>query len=142
MLEEVERSHDLQPVLVGGPSAIEGRMAAEITAATGARVVNALGNDLRKLVWILEGSALTISPDTGPLHISRALETPVVGLYGYTNPKRTGPYRAFQDLVVDGYARHPGEDYPLEHAYRDGIHRVTVDAVLEKVGLAMARYVT
>ena len=89
----------------------------------------------------MEGSALTISPDTGPLHISRAVETPVVGLYGYTNPKRSGPYRKYTDLVVDGYARHPGEDYPVEHAYRDGMERVTVEMVLEKVALAMERYV-
>jgi hypothetical protein len=65
----------------------------------------------------------------------------VVGLFGYTNPKRSGPYRLYQDLVVDGYAAQPGEDYPVEHAYRDGMGRVTVDGVLEKVSLAMARYV-
>lgn len=141
VLEVVEREHGLRPVLVGGPSAIERGIADEIVARTSARVVDTLGNDLRKLVWILEGSALTLSPDTGPLHISRALETPVVGLFGYTNPKRSGPYRAYQDLVVDGYATHPGESYPIEHAYRDGMKRVTVDMVLERVALAMERYV-
>jgi len=141
VLEELERAHDLRPVLVGGPSAVERRLADDILARTGARAVDALGDDLRRLVWILEGSALAISPDTGPLHISRAVETPVVGLFGYTNPKRSGPYGAYQDLVVDGYARHPGEEYPIEHAYRDGMKRVTVEAVLEKVSLAMERYV-
>lgn len=141
VLEEVERVHGLQPVLVGGPSPIERRIADQILARTSARVVDTLGNDLRKLVWILDGSALTLSPDTGPLHISRALETPVVGLFGYTNPKRSGPYRLYQDLVVDGYAEYPGEEYPLEHAYRDGMKRVTVDMVLEKVSLAVERYV-
>ena len=141
VLEVVEREHGLQPVLVGGPSAIERRIADEILARTSARVVDTLGNDLRRLVWILEGSALTLSPDTGPLHISRALETPVVGLFGYTNPKRSGPYRRYQDLVVDGYAEYPGEPYPIEHAYRDGMKRVTVDMALEKMGLAMERYV-
>jgi heptosyltransferase I len=104
-------------------------------------VIDTLGDDVRKVAWILEKSALALSPDTGPLHIARALETPVVGLFGYTNPKRTGPYRAYQDLLVDGYADYPGEPYPLEHAYRNGMHRVTVEAVLEKVRLAMERYV-
>jgi heptosyltransferase I len=141
VLEEVERAHGLRPVLVGGPSAIERRIADEVLARTNARVVDALGDDLRRLVWVLEGSALTISPDTGPLHISRALGTPVVGLFGYTNPKRSGPYRLYQDLVVDGYAEHPGEDYPIEHAYRNGMERVTVDGVLDKISLAMERYV-
>ncbi|HSG08104.1 MAG TPA: glycosyltransferase family 9 protein [Longimicrobiales bacterium] len=141
VLEVVERDHGLQPVLVGGPSMAERRIADEILARTSARCVDTLGNDLRKLVWILEGSALTLSPDTGPLHISRALGTPVVGLFGYTNPKRSGPYQLYQDLVVDGYAAYPGEEYPLEHAYRDGMKRVTVDMVLEKVTLAVERYV-
>jgi len=140
VLEEVESSHGLRPVLVGGPSAVERRLAGEVSRLTGATVLDALGDDLRKLVWILEGSALLISPDTGPLHIARALGTPVVGLFGYTNPKRSGPYGAYQDLVVDGYAQHPGEDYPIEHAYRDGMKRVTVEMVLEKVELAVGQY--
>ena len=141
VLEVVEKRHGLRPVIVGGPSAVEHSIADEVMRATGARVVDALGDDLRRLAWILDGSALLISPDTGPLHIGRALGTPSVGLFGYTNPKRTGPYRAYEDLVVDGYAAYPGEDYPLTHHYRDGMKRVTVEAVVEKVDLAMERYV-
>ena len=142
VLEAVEREHGLRPVIVGGPSRVERAIADEVLSQTRAEVVDALGDDLRRLTWILDGSALLISPDTGPLHIDRALGTPVVGLFGYTNPKRTGPYRAFEDLVVDGYAEYPGEDYPLTHRYRDGMKRVTVEAVLEKVALAMERYVS
>jgi heptosyltransferase I len=141
VLEVIEREHGLRPVLVGGPSSVERVMADEILSRTSADVVDALGDDLRRLVWILEGSALLVSPDTGPLHVARALETPVVGLFGYTNPKRSGPYGAYQDLVVDGYAEYPGEEYPLTHHYRDGMKRVTVDAVLEKIALALERYV-
>ncbi len=141
VLEAVERDHGLRPVLVGGPSEEERRIADEILASTSARAVNTLGDDVRRLVWLLEGSALTLSPDTGPLHVSRAVGTPVVGLFGHTNPKRTGPYRAFQDLVVDGYAEHPGEPYPITPERRDGMRRITVDMVLEKVALAMERYV-
>ena len=141
VLEAMEEEHGLRPVLVGGPSPVERAMADEILQRTSAEVVDTLGDDLRRLVWIVEGSALTLSPDTGPLHISRAVGTPVVGLFGYTNPRRTGPYRAFQDLVVDGYARHPGEEYPIEHAYRDGMKRITVEMVLAKVARAVERYV-
>lgn len=141
VLEQIESAHGLRPVIVGGPSAVERRMADEVLAATGASVVDALCHHVRKLAWLLEGSALLISPDTGPLHISRALGTPVVGLYGYTNPKRSGPYRGYEDLIVDGYAEYPGEQYPIMPTYRDGMERITVDAVLEKVSLAMERYV-
>ena len=141
VLEALEEEHGLRPVLVGGPSPVEREMADRILARTRARPLDMLGDDLRRLVWLLDGSALVVSPDTGPLHIARALEVPVVGLYGYTNPKRTGPYRRYQDLVVDGYAAFPGEAYPVSPTYRDGMKRVTPEMVLEKVALAMERYV-
>jgi len=140
--EHVSTTHGLAPVLVGGPSAAERRMADRVLEACDVRVVDALGDGVRRLTWLLDGSALVVSPDTGPLHIARALGRPVVGLYGYTNPKRTGPYRAFEDLVVDGYAEHEGEEYPVSAAHRDGMSRVTVDKVLEKVDLAVRRYVS
>ena len=141
VMDALESDFGLRPVIVGGPSAVERAMADAILARTGARVIDALGDDLRRLVWTLDGASLVISPDTGPFHLARALDTPVVGLYGYTNPKRYGPYRKYEDLVVDGYARYPGEDYPPSMVYRpDGMTRVTVDAVLEKVALARERY--
>lgn len=130
----------LQPLLIGGPSEQERTIADQVLRLTDIPVVDAIGDDLRRLMWLIDGSALVISPDTGPLHIARALEIPCIGLFGYTNPKRTGPWRKFGELVVDGYATHPGEDYPIAPVYRDGMERVTVDDVLSKVSLAVERY--
>ncbi len=128
----------LQPVIVGGPSAGERAVADVILRESGVPVVDALGDDVRKLLWLLDGSRLVVSPDTGPLHIARALETPAVGLYGYTNPKRYGPYRRYENLVVDGYARWPGEDYACSMVHRPGaMQRVTLEMVLPKVDLAL-----
>ena len=141
VLEELESKWKLQPLLIGGPSATEREIAERVKALTKARVIDCLGDDVRKLVWMLDGCAMAISPDTGPLHICRALERPVVGLYGATNPKRTGPYKMYQDLVVDGYANFPGEAYPVSPEWRDGMKRVRVEDVLEKVELAMKKYV-
>jgi heptosyltransferase I len=140
LLEAIEADYGLVPVIVGGASATERAIAERILAKTGARVVNALGDDLRRLAYIVEGSALLVTPDTGPLHVARALGTPVVSLFGHTNPKRSGPYRAYEELVVDGYAEHEGEDYPPTPRYRDGMGRVTVERVLEKVALAVEKY--
>lgn len=142
VIEALETDFGYTVQLVGGPSPPERAIADEVQRATCATPRDELCEDLRRLVWLLDGSDLVISPDTGPLHIARALDVPVIGLYGYTNPKRTGPYRKYGDLVVDGYAREPGEDYPLAPVYRsDGMRRVTVEAVLDKVALADARYV-
>lgn len=132
----------LRCVLVGGPSAVERAAAETILARASHPPVDALGDDVRRLAYLIGGSDLVVSPDTGPLHIARALDVPVVGLYGFTNPKRWGPYRKYGDLVVDGFAREPGEPYGPEAPPRPGgMDRITVDAVLEKVELALSRYV-
>lgn len=143
VIEALETQYGLRCVLVGGPSPIEQAAAQRISDLSRIKPINALGNDVRRLLYLLDGASLVISPDTGPLHMARALDRPVVGLYGYTNPKRYGPYRKYQDLIVDGYAEYEGEDYPLNAEYReDGMQRVTVPAVLEKVKLAVERYLT
>jgi heptosyltransferase I len=124
----------LQPVLVGGRSAREVEAERVILERARCRPVSALGNGgLRGLAAIIEGSALVLSPDTGPLHLSVALDTPVISLIGYSNPKRVGPYRKFGDLVIDAYGD-PGEDYPISMAHRQNrMPRITVGMVLEKV---------
>ncbi|MEP6992104.1 MAG: glycosyltransferase family 9 protein, partial [bacterium] len=127
--------HDfgLQPVLVGGRSARELSAERVILDATKVPVVSALGSGLRNLVGILDGAALVLSPDTGPLHMTVALDRPVVSLMGYTNPKRVGPYRRFHDLLIDAYGD-PGEDYPLSMENRPGrMARIGVRDVLDKV---------
>lgn len=142
LLEVLETDFNFQTVLVGGPSRAEQQRAAEVIAQTRAEPKNEMGNDLRRLMYLLHGSALVVSPDTGPLHITRALDVPVVGLYGYTNPRRAGPYRKYTDLVVDGYATSPGEAYPISAEYRpDGMKRITLEMVVEKVALAVKTYV-
>jgi len=128
--------HDfaLQPVLVGGRSAREVNAERVIFERARFKPVSALGDGgLRGLAAIIEGSAIVLSPDTGPLHLSVALDTPVVSLIGYSNPKRVGPYRKYTDLMIDAYGD-PGEDYPvsMEHR-RDRMPRITVQQVLDKV---------
>lgn len=134
--------YGLQPILVGGRSPRE--LAAEqvIRATSRHRPVSALGSGLRNLVGILSGSALVLTPDTGPLHMAVALERPVISLMGYTNPKRTGPYRRYHDLLIDAYGG-PGEDYPVSMENRPGrVARITVDQVRDKIAVWAQRYRT
>jgi heptosyltransferase I len=134
--------HDfgLQPVLVGGKSPRE--LAAERVILDKVRVpvTSALGSGLRNLVGIIDESALVLSPDTGPLHMTVALDRPVISLIGYTNPKRVGPYRRFHDLMIDAYGD-PGEEYPLSMENRPGrMARISVRDVLERVQIWKERY--
>jgi heptosyltransferase I len=131
----------LQPILVGGRSPREVEAERVILEKTRHKPLSALGNGgLRGLVGIFDGAALVMSPDTGPLHISVALDRPVVSLIGYSNPKRVGPYRKFGDLMIDAYGD-PGEDYPVSMENRpDRMPRITVAQVLEKVELWQTNY--
>jgi heptosyltransferase I len=132
--------YGVQAVLVGGTSERERHAERVIIAKARHRPRTELGSGLRKLVSILDASALVLSPDTGPLHMSVALDTPVISLMGYTNPKRTGPYRRFHDLIVDAYGD-PGEDYPISMENRPGrMKRIETKHVLEKIALWHRQY--
>jgi heptosyltransferase I len=123
----------MQVVLVGGRSERELEAEQIVMEHAKHKPRSELGSGLRNLVSILDASALVLSPDTGPLHMSVALNRPVISLMGYTNPKRTGPYRKFQDLIIDAYGD-PGEDYPISMENRPGrMRRIETSNVLEKV---------
>jgi heptosyltransferase-1 len=47
---------------------------------------------LPQLIALTRRIALCIGGDTGPLHLASALNRPVVGIYGPTDPSRNGPY--------------------------------------------------
>jgi heptosyltransferase I len=122
----------VEPVLAGGRSPRE-LETARLINATGTRAESTLGVPLRDLVTILDASELVISLDTAPLHMSVALDRPVISLMGYNNPRRVGPYRRYHDLIVDAYGD-PGEDYPISYAHRLGrMPRISVRDVLERV---------
>jgi ADP-heptose:LPS heptosyltransferase len=77
-------------VLVG--AAGDGDVAAAIARAAGGGVVNLTGRTaLPELAALLARCDLLVSGDSGPLHIACAVGTPVVGLYGPTDPEISGP---------------------------------------------------
>ena len=140
VIDSLDQDFGMQVVLVGGQS--ERELAAERVVMERSRQKprSELGSGLRNLVSIIDASALVLSPDTGPLHMSVALNRPVISLMGYTNPKRTGPYRRFHDLVIDAYGD-PGENYPISMENRPGrMDRIETQDVLEKVALWQRKY--
>lgn len=57
------------------------------------RAVNLGGaTTLRELAWLYRLAALLVTTDSGPMHLAAAMGTPVVALFGPTDPARTGPY--------------------------------------------------
>jgi len=68
-----------------------------LARAIGAEVAPA--TDFHELAALLLRARLVIGGDTGPLHLAAALGTPVIGLYGPTNPARNGPYGQLGNVV-------------------------------------------
>jgi heptosyltransferase I len=127
-------------VLLGDNTPIERAAADVIMAQASPKPVDALGSGLRTLIGLLTTCDVVVSSDTGPYHMCVAMNVPAVGMYGYTNPKRVGPYRRFHDLLIDAYGD-PGEDYPISMTYRhERMPRITVEMVEVKVRLALERY--
>jgi heptosyltransferase I len=139
--DALERDFGYRVALVGGPGEREGAIAREIAERASVPPVWAMGDGIRRLMWTLSGCDLVIAPDTGPVHIARALGVPVVGLYGHTNPWRVGPYRAFEDLWVDRYTEPGAAPDPSRWDPRYGrMEQITVADVLERVQRAIAHY--
>jgi ADP-heptose:LPS heptosyltransferase len=72
-------------------------MAREIAAD--ASVALAPPTDLRELAFLLSRAAVVVAGDTGPLHLAAAFETPTVGLYGPTDPRRNGPWGQIESCL-------------------------------------------
>jgi heptosyltransferase I len=53
---------------------------------------------LEMVEWI-RLSRLMVSNDTGPLHVAAAVGTPVVALFGPTDPRQTGPYGQLENVL-------------------------------------------
>lgn len=57
------------------------------------RVINLAGKTtIRELMALIQICSVVLSNDSGPMHISAALKTPLVALFGSTSNVKTGPY--------------------------------------------------
>jgi heptosyltransferase I len=87
--------------------------------------------NLKQLIALLRRAKFLVAGDTGPLHLASALSTPVIGLYGPTDPARNGPYSP-RDIVVR-------RAQPEETTYRRGsapsraMLAISVEDVLDAV---------
>lgn len=77
-------------VVTFGPG--EENLAREVVQAAGDPAPAAILLGLGPLMALMRRAKFVVSADTGPLHLAAALDVPVVGLFGPTDPARNGPY--------------------------------------------------
>ena len=134
---EVRRRHGLEIVLLGGKDDVA--FAAEIERRAEARFFNWAGRtSLRQVIGILSRAEFSVGPDSGLMHLSAAVGTPVVSLWGPTDPLRTGPF-GYHELIVQGQAVCAPCYLKRCPIGRVCMRSITSEAVLEKIQMALAQ---
>lgn len=97
--EHLVRERDASIVLTGVPG---DRRQVEIvrSALPAARVLDlSPGTDLLTTAAIIQQLDLFVTGDTGPMHLARAVGTPIVAIFGPSDPRRYAP-RGVRDTIV------------------------------------------
>lgn len=93
--------------ILGGPSEIP--LANKIIAAAGDRVRDLTGSDLRNAILALAAADISVTNDSGLMHVAAAIGTPTVAIFGPTSPwhwKPLNPVAAILEPQGDDEARH------------------------------------
>lgn len=103
--QQIYSNLGLRCILNQGPGDEE--IIAAVKAASGDASPIACNSSLHQLMVLLRHALCVVAGDTGPLHLAVGLGTPVVALFGPTDPARNGPYRPACDPVKDIVLRSP-----------------------------------
>lgn len=119
--------------VLGGPS--EGAIAREIAAAgpqMGDYLRDLTGNDLRNAILALAAADASVTNDSGLMHVSAAIGTPTVAIFGPTSPWHWKPLNPVAAILEP-----PGDEAARERARLIGndavSHRRTADVAVETV---------
>ena len=129
--DRLRKETGLQSVLTWGPGE-EPLVDGILHACVGAPPVT-FPTSLYQLIALLRRAKLFVGGDTGPLHLAAACGTPIVGVFGPTDPLRNGPFLP-EDIVVS-------HQVPCGPCYKrtcpiynkECLRLVQVDEVLEAV---------
>lgn len=112
-------SKQFKIILCGGPGKLDKLLGQQIEQHTNNISQSYIGKtSLKQMLALLQKAQMVIAPDTGPAHMATTVQTPVVGLYAHSNPRRTGPYLSLQytasvyDEIVEQQHGKPWDQLP------------------------------
>jgi 3-deoxy-D-manno-octulosonic-acid transferase/heptosyltransferase-1 len=101
LAERIGREYPLCPLITWGPG--ERALAEEIVAGSRGRAVLAMETrSILDLAELIRSSRLFVGCDSGPLHLSSAVRTPSVALFGPKDPRTYGPYNPHHRVIHKG----------------------------------------
>jgi len=120
-------------LLTGSPE--EQALISEILTGAATKQACYFPSTLAQFIALVRRAKLFVGGDTGPLHLAAAVGTPIVAVYGPTDPARNGPF-APEDIALSASG-------PINHTRRavhpSYITRVPVHAVLGAIAERLAR---
>ena len=123
--------------VLGGPN--ESSIAKQIAEAAGHGVRDLTSNDLRNAILALAAADISVTNDSGLMHVSAAIGTPTVAIFGPTSPWHQKPLNPVAAILEP-----PGDQVAAQRARIEGndavAHRRTDDVAVEMV-LATVRTV-
>ncbi len=126
------RARGWRTFLNAGPG--EERLVREFTAQARVTRPAHFPLTLGQLFALVRRARVVIAGDTGPLHVAAAVGTPVVGLYGPTDPVRNGPYAPRQSRAeVIHHREQAAITYKHEDTPSPAMLAITVEEVLAGV---------
>jgi lipopolysaccharide heptosyltransferase II len=129
---------DSQVIFVGGNEDRE--LVQRVLADMRNKAVSAAGDlSISESAALLARCRCLVSADTGPLHLATAVQTPVVGLFGSTDPRRTGPIGRGHQVITKGLDCVPCEEKHCPLGTRACMADITVDEVFNAVGKVLEK---
>ena len=133
LIRRLERTLPKQILLTGSPQ--EEEVISDILKEAGATGARYLPATILQFIALARRARLFVGGDTGPLHLAAAVGTPIVGIYGPTDPARNGPFAPDDIALWNGG--------PINHTRRSAspayLPGVSVESVLEAIGKRLAR---
>ena len=112
------------------------RVVCEAVAALAPGAIDLAGmTSLSELAALIRRSAISVTNDSGPMHLAVALDRPVVSIFGPTDPVWIGPYRRADAVLHADLECSPCYLRKLKHCHYDHacMHSVSAPAVIERV---------
>jgi ADP-heptose:LPS heptosyltransferase len=101
LAERIGRESGLRPVITWGPG--EKPLAEQIVAGSGGQALLAMETkNILDLAELIRSAKLYVGCDSGPLHLSSAVSTPSVALFGPKDPRTYGPFNPRHRVVLKG----------------------------------------
>ncbi|BCA54237.1 putative Lipopolysaccharide heptosyltransferase III [Nitrospira sp. KM1] len=138
LADRVTRQYQCQVLVGGSPQEVE--LAGQVArTAKRAPLVLAGRASLRLFAAVLKRASLFVGNDSGAMHMASAVGTPVVALFGPSNPREWGPRGGPVEVIYKGIDCRVCFHPTCRRGDQNCMQLISVEEVMEAVGRLLGR---